>query len=182
VLLPPVALPRSREHDWVSAMGKVTLRIVALLAAVALAGCGSYGSSSSDQTTSATEHSGRSQARGDLATKTSLEHCLRRARVALDTSGGVPGDTSRHLHTQGLALFASYLGAVDFGNGSFADLWVFPTAAEAKDIADSAGEDPEETKDWVWQTNRNIVLAIIADARIPTNASTKAFDRCLNKA
>jgi hypothetical protein len=163
-------------------MGKLTLRIVTLVAAVALASCGSYGSSSSDQTTSGSDHGGMSQARGDLATQTSLRDCLRRAGVALDTSGGVPGDPSRHVHTQGLARFANYLGAVDFGHGSFADVWVFPTAAEAKDISDSAGDDPEENKDWLWQHNRNIVLAIDANSRIPTNASTKAFDRCLNEA
>jgi hypothetical protein len=71
---------------------------------------------------------------------------------------------------------------VDFGNGSFADLWVFPTAAQANDISDASGEDPDATKHWFWQHNRNIVLAIFADAHIPRNASTKAFDRCLEKA
>ena len=165
------AVPRPKGHDGSPTVGKLGLRIVTLVAGVALAGCGSYGSSSSDQT---------SQARGDLATKTSLRHCLRRAGVALDTSGGVAGDPSRHVLTQGLARFENYLGAVDFGHGSFADVWVFPTTAEAKDISDSAGDDPEENKDWLWQHNRNIVLAINANTRIPMNASTEAFDRCVS--
>lgn len=116
-----------------------------------------------------------------LATVASVTSCLQRAHLPLDKGGGVPGDPNREKHLPAMGRPNQYVGAVPVA-GSFADVWVLPSKAEAKDIEDTLGQDPETTKDYFIQSNGNVVSAIYAARNLTTDAASRRFDRCLNPA
>lgn len=63
--------------------------------------------------------------------------------------------------------------------GTFVDLWVFRSQAEAQGIADTSGARPETARSWYVAANRNIAFALHAGPRLRTD---HPFDRCLSVA
>jgi hypothetical protein len=107
-----------------------------------------------------------------LATKKSLASCLTSAGVPVDRSGPSAHQTP---------IDGEYVGTVTVGRGGSADLWVMSAVNQlhptrrAREIAETSGGG------YYWDANRNIVLAIPADANLSLGDPVgKTFDPCLN--
>jgi hypothetical protein len=106
------------------------------------------------------------------ATKKSLTSCLTSAGVPVDTSGPSAQQTT---------IDGEYVGTVTFGRGGSAGVWVMSPVSQlhpirrAREIVETSGGG------YYWDANRNIVLAIPADANLSLGDPVgKEFDACLN--